>query len=485
MRRRLSLCITVCTWLVCVMLGVSIYSQSHYITHAAPAQAPQATTFVFLPIISRQTSMQPMPTAPRVNVPYFNGTIPFPETAIFWFGRVTPTENYADVRVGYNNTELYVNVTVFDKRLWYDTTPSSTDLTRWDAVTLYVNTSGNTGNVPATTSYRFQGQLNWWESRTAYQAAYRGNGSTWVPTAITFTTTTGWRGNAPNDNVDDSGWTITFHIPFSSVETTSPPPSQTIWGIALTLHDCDDSTCTPITDKYWPTAASPTTPASWGQAAFGLPTYTSPPIAPTGVVTLRHGLDGIIVTDAAVGGGTTCGDGLDYWTQWGYANYAGSPDFNIQNQSDVADWPCFSKYYVTFPLSAIPPGKTIISATLTLYQFGNAGGSGQAQPSLIQVLTVNDPWNESTLNWNNAPLALENVSRVWVDPLTTFPGWPGVPRTWDLSYAVAQAYAANKPLYLALYSADNNYHSGKYFTSSDTEAWNAVGRPTLVIRWGN
>jgi len=26
---------------------------------------------------------------------------------------------------------------------------------------------------------------------------------------------------------------------------------------------------------------------------------------------------------------------------------------NVQNQSDISDWPCFSKYYVTFPLDAV------------------------------------------------------------------------------------------------------------------------------------
>ena len=26
-------------------------------------------------------------------------------------------------------------------------------------------------------------------------------------------------------------------------------------------------------------------------------------------------------------------------------------DFNIQNQGNVADWPCFSKVYIAFPLN--------------------------------------------------------------------------------------------------------------------------------------
>jgi len=32
-----------------------------------------------------------------------------------------------------------------------------------------------------------------------------------------------------------------------------------------------------------------------------------------------------------------------------------------------------------------------------------------------------------------------------------------------------------------LYEADSAYHSGKYFTSSDTGDWNEAGRPTLQV----
>jgi hypothetical protein len=50
---------------------------------------------------------------------------------------------------------------------------------------------------------------------------------------------------------------------------------------------------------------------------------------------------------------------------------------------------------------------------------------------------------------------------------------------------VAQAYAAGSPIRMVLYSANTGYGSGKYFTSSDTESWNASGRPTLSVEWGN
>ena len=191
--------------------------------------------------------------------------------------------------------------------------------------------------------------------------------------------------------------------------------------------------------------------------------------------------------DASVGGYTVCGSGVDFWTEWGDTNEAHynpeRSDFNVQNQADVADWPCFSRYYVTFPLDLVPPGKAILSATLTLHQFGGSYPS-QAQPSLIQVLTVGEDWDDAALTWNNAPLAMENVGAAWVDPLAVFPGWPGVPREWDVSQAVAGAYATGEPVRLVLYEADSAYHSGKYFVSSNTPDWNAEARPTLTVVWG-
>ena len=221
-----------------------------------------------------------------------------------------------------------------------------------------------------------------------------------------------------------------------------------------------------------------------------MPTYTPPAASPGGSVTIRHRLNGATVSDAAVGGYAVCGAGTDFWTQWGGTNEAfynpARARFNVQNQEDISDWPCFSKYYVTFPLTGVPASKTIISSNLTLYQIGNTGEGWTPgpQPPYIQILTVDQDWNENTLTWNNAPPAAENITGIWVDPHPAFPGWPGVPRGWDVSRAVAQAYAAGHPLRLVVYSADSPYHSGGYFTASDIGDWDEAGRPTLTNAWG-
>jgi hypothetical protein len=428
------------------------------------------------------------PSTRRINVPFASVVAPAPyptQTAVFWFGQVGPTSNYADVRAIYDNAELRITVHVFDRLLAYDDSPSPAEFANWDAVSLYLNLDGNVGSTPGPRAHRFDGQLSHWQPRAGYQAAYLGTGSGWQAATTSFQTTSGWRANGFNDNLNDRGWFVKFTIPFSSLGLSAAPTQGATWGLAVAVHDRDAVANPPAPDTLWPENMSPAAPATWGQMGFGIPAYNRPPLLPVGGVTIRQGLLGANVPDAHVGGHTTCGSAYnpDFFNGWGDANYAGYHQINVQNQWDVADWPCFSKYYVTFPLDLIPPGRTIASAALTLHQFGGAWGA-EMQPSWIQVLTVGQDWDEATLTWNNAPLALENISGAWVDPMSQWPGWPGLPHSWDVSRAVAAAYAAGEPLRLALYSADGAYHSGRYFSSSNTDDWNAAARPTLSVVWG-
>lgn len=424
----------------------------------------------------------------RINVPYTPGADepPLPPRSIFWFGQVTPTQNYADARLIYNDENLYVTLHIFDRYLWYDNNPTVETLTDWDAATLYLKLDGNSGDAPDEDSYRFVAQLNNNPDRAGYQAAYRGDNGSWVNSAIPFTTRSGWRGEGVNDGAEARGWTATFEIPFASLGLAGRPATGTVWGLGVVVHDRDDAAGAPIADQQWPESMNGQTPSTWGQLRFGIPGYSPPFAIPGGNVVARQGLDGAIVPDGHVGGATNCGDPFnpDFFNGWGDANYAGATQINIQNQADVADWPCFSKYYVTFPLEAVPAGKVIISARLILHQFGNSHPEN-ARRSHIHVFAIAGDWQEETLTWNNAPLAVENVSAAWVDPLLDFPGWPGVPREWNVTRAVAQAYDAAAPLQLALYSSDGAYHSGKYFSSSNVGDWNAVARPTLEIVWGD
>lgn len=440
--------------------------------------------FIYLPFILKPLDTNDHPQGPRINVPYFPTGIRFPETAVHWFGEVRGPNNYTDIRVGYSQTELVIQLAIIDRHAWYDTTPTVDTLTEWDSASIYLDITGQHPTILSPHSYEFVGQLNWWEDRANYQTAYRGGPSGWSQSAIPFTTGTVMRGELWNDNNrDDRGWKINFRLPFSSFGLASPPAPGTVWNLGITVYDRDDSNGTPISPKHWPQNIDSGSPSTWGEIHFGLPDYSPTGFSTQSTWVIRHRLNGATVPDADVGGHTTCGDGLEFWNEWGDQNYANQIESNIQNQADIADWPCFSKYYLTFPLDTLPEGKVVVSANLTMHQFGGSNPA-QAQPSLIQVLLVGEDWDENTLTWNNAPMALENLSQAWVQPLPGFPGWPGIPTQWDLSLAVYRAYTAHSPLRLVLYSADSAIDSGKYFSTSDVGDWNEIARPTLTIHLG-
>lgn len=423
----------------------------------------------------------------RVNAPY---NVPGHEAAVFWFGQVTPDDNYADMRIGYRDEYLFVHVNIMDRRLWYDVTPSPGELTDWDAVSLYLDvTSDSEASSFAGSRYRFDAQLVWWEDRSQYQAAYRSGASGWSLIDTPFTTESSWSGDVPNTDVDDRGWSLLYYLPFTSLGLSVAPPQETMWSIALVLHDRDSVAGPVVSTQVWPPAMSSADPSTWAELFFGMPLpYIPLPAVSGGALTIRHGLDDAVVVDADVGGSSVCGAAAapDYFPIWGKLNYAGKMFLNVQNLGHISEWPCFSKYYVTFPLDALPPGRVILSAYLTLYQFGNAG-EGETpgpKPSLIQVSVIDQAWDEASITWNNAPLPVENVTAAWVDPLETSPPWPGIPREWDVSGAVAAAYASGHPVRLVLYSPDWDFHSGKYFYSSDIGG-GGEGRPTLSVLWGN
>lgn len=468
-------------WGMLLMIGVTAVT-----LHATPS-SPSGGDPIYLPIILKPENLA---TSRRINVPYDTNTSP-PRRSIFWFGRVDPTSNYADARLVFDDSKLYIMLHIFDRHTWFDTTPTSNSLTEWDAVTVYLDLDGNAGNTPDSNSYRFVAQLNNPpQSRTNYQTAYRGNGTGWAQANVPFESVAGWVGGLPgsavnNNNTNDRGWTVSLEIPFSSLGLAGQPSDGAIWGLSTVVHDRDTSNGTPaIADQVWPENSNGSQPATWGQLHIGLPTYTSS-ATPQGTTTIKHGQNGAVVTDAQVGGYFDCGEPYnpDFFNGWGDANHYGRPNLNqvnVQNQANLGDWPCFSKTYITFPINQIPANKQIISATLTLNHFGNSNPA-QAQDSLIHVMTVGENWTEQTITWNNAPLAVENFAVTRVSPVSGDPCWPCYPRTWDISRAVAQAYESGQPLRLAIYSTDSAMHSGKFFYSSDADL---EGRPMLEVTWG-
>jgi hypothetical protein len=472
--------------------GFSALSTAAQESSPVPQQPEDVVSTLYLPGVQRPAPPPvPQPAGTRrVNIPYFQDQIRFSQSAIFWFGAVSLNDNYTDVRVGYTQSEVVFRVAVFDRLLWYDQTPSRADLLNWDSASLQIELTGS-GQALTSSAYRFDAQINGSEPRPAYQASYRGNGSAWAETNTNFTTTDGSRWESStvgglNNNQNNRGWTIEFSIPFSSLGLASPPSPGTIWRLGVVVYDREDAGGS-VSQKSWPEQLNSSQPDTWGELRFGLPAYTPPALPTAGSLTIRNGLNGATVRDAAAGGtiGNLCPwDPAYIWNGWGSDTFGGSVNFNIQNQADLADWPCFSKYYISFPLQNIPSGKVITSARLTLHLFGNSDPN-EAQSSLIQVFSLAEDFNDANLSWNNAPLALENVAQTWVDP--SGPPWPYVPYTWDVTLAVAQAYSSGAPARLAMYSADGAIHSGKYFVSSEFGDWpeGRTYRPTLVVTWGN
>jgi hypothetical protein len=421
----------------------------------------------------------------RINIPYFNNSaVPFNQTAIFWFGSVSSSDNSVDVRMGYNNSELYVDLHIVDRYVWYDPNAKAPNLTKGDTATVYLSTTQNGSSAPDQNAYKFVAQVDWYQPRTHYQQAYRGNGSTWVASPVAFNAVSGWRGTGFNGK-EDSGWTMTYHIPFSSLGRSGPPPQGTPWKLGVKVHNQDNASDTPLSLKWWPETENDMVPSSWGALVFGLSTYQAPQTTNNAPYMVRNGLNNQVVTDGMVGGSLGCyNKGLNRWTGLGGQSYPGATRVNIQNEWDISDWNCFSKFYISFPLTSLPAGKGVVSAKVTLHEYGGSGTKGIPTPSLIQVASVNEGWNPATLAWNNAPLVKENISRTVVNTVSN-PTPFGQPYSWDVSKALADAYAARQPLRLVFYSSDSAYNTGKYFFSSAIASWNAQSRPTLQATLGN
>ncbi len=426
--------------------------------------------------------------ARKINAPYFSDSIIFSRMSIAWFGELSPVDNYTDIRVGYSNDSLVVTLSILDRYLFFDQTPSINEIQNWDAASMYISLDQNPGSQLGVDEYQFVAQVNHWQPREDYQAVYQGNGTTWSLVNLPFETETMWRGEGFNDLTKLSkGWAVTFRIPFESIGLQEPPHNAN-WRLGFAIHDRDDPAGSPISDKIWPESTLSNRPDTWGLLHFGIPENLPVSGDYDGTTVIRHGFDGAIVEDAHVGGAMTCGDYVDYWSEWPNLNY-GTEDLgqiNIQNQRDVSDFPCFSKFLISFPMDSVPEGVEVISATLTMHQFGSSGTGWDDDPqdSFIQVLTIAEDWDPSTITWNTVPYAVENFGGLRVEPLPVFPGWPGVPRTWNISPIVQQTVQTTEPLRLVLYSADSAIHSGKYFYSSDSNS-DGSARPYITVYWKN
>ncbi len=437
----------------------------------------------------------PLPPVRRLYIPHLATEVPWERSAVLWFGEVgppgRPAPNYVDLRAAYTDEGLRLYVNVEDYAVWYaEGATASTDLSAYDAVAVYLDTMHDRADLPQPDDYRFLSALCIYGcgDRSAYRRQARGTGSGWD---------TGWTGGwsdatwaswwcdpGPNDNGCgiDFGWWTVITLPWSLFGLQAPPPAGTTWGLGVRLYDADDHPPGGIVPpEAWPETFDDGRPASWGEIVFGAPSAGPRRGHLQGVTTLRRGLPGGYVLDAWVGGGADCSGGHEGDPY--HDNHGGDDALYVESQSLISDFPCFSRSYLRFGLDAIPEEAVILSATLTLHQWGNADWR-EAQPSLVWLYATEDTWREYGLTWNNAPPARENLDATWVGVIEGTAPWPGIPYRWDATRAVAEAHEARQPVNLALYTADTNMHSSKYFLASETGSWNAEGRPVLTVTWG-
>lgn len=453
--------------------------------------------------------IQPVMAAPqsqaasvrRVNIPYFPGTVDESQSAIFWFGQNEtfqhiPGRNYVDVRLAYSPAGLHIRATVIDYYLWYkENVQPSDDLTRYDALAIHLDTGYDRASTPQNDDYYFLVGLhgNSDQDMPEYRRQAQGTGAGWN-TAWNGTWSNysnwQWSDTGPNDNSGniDYGWTGGGTIPWPALGLAGPPAENTVWGLGVLLYDQDQSPSGTVLRENWPETVQANQPATWGELGFGLPHYIPRPATGRHSVLIRAATpEDNTVEDAWMGGGGWCNSGHEGHTE---DNHGNDQALFVGSEIQPTHFPCFNKSYLRFSLNSLPPGKVIISATLTLHHWGGAD-TASGTWSHVWLSQVTDPWQEMTIHWNNAPLAQENLSLAHIPPKTTPLVWPGDPYTWDATQAVAEAYAAGQPVSFAIYDSATWRDSSKYLTASETGLgdgspnWNIKGRPRLDIVWGD
>lgn len=450
----------------------------------------------------------PAQTRPRtVNIPYIPGDVIWSESAIFWFGvndpgsddqspnySPLPSRNYADVRIAYTPDALRVLVTVVDYHLWYNDNPHpGDDLTIYDAVGLYLDTHNDRAATPQTDDYLFLVASRHYPEYDSpdFRRQARGTGSAWDSQWGGDWIDYGgmqWECNpGPNSNTCgiDYGWAGGFDIPWATLGLAGPPSEGTLWGMGVLLYDRDgEPPAGAIAPESWPETFNANTPSTWGLLHYGYADYQPPAGVPRGTTMIRAASDADnTVEDSWNGGGGWC-----YGGHMGHReeNHGASTDLFVGVETAPTHFPCYSKSYLRFSLDAIPRGKVILSATLTLHHWGDAGNPGDdTKPTWASLFTITDPWQEMVIHWNNAPMAQENVSASWIPLMVGDPDWPKTPVDWDATQAVAEAYSEGLPANMAIYASDTAMNSSKYLISSETGDWNIEGRPKLTVTWGD
>ncbi|GAB4200888.1 MAG: DNRLRE domain-containing protein [Sandaracinaceae bacterium] len=475
--------------------------------------------------------------APRLFVPHAgfeaDGRVDWQRVAPFWFGRVGTHDNAIDGRIVWTDEGLLVRAAVYDRQIWDEAGPDD-GLSEWDSLTLLLDLDGEDdakGAIDAR-SLRIDAQAR--RHGTDRATVRRGERGVWVPVGIepgelsdrrdpdAVLLERGYRGGERDDS---RGWHVSFFVGWRALGLTGPPTEgERVLRFAMRAFDRDDASGTRRgAEQTLPLGlAADAPPSAWGRielvpaailswaesgagAGRSATAYTigSPdlPFRPgtEREISIREGamLGDVVVTveNAAVGASERlCSDDDDYNFGEGPDSFGGNVGrmyFHVQQQADYADWPCFARAHIRFPLDAVPPGTIVVSARLVMHHKQPTSGGDEGERSLIHVVHVGNtlrgrdvPWTEDDLAWNDAPLPIENLAGAWGDRTgVTETGWDDLPEwRWDVTRAVRRALA-DGAVSFALQSTDSEYHTGKEFVrSEDFPDWgDPTQRPRLDL----
>lgn len=461
---------------------------------------------------------------PRLYVPHhdFSSDPSWQRTTPFWFGTLGTSGVSAECRAAWTSDGLVLRVVSLDRRI-YDEAGPQDDPAEWDALTLLVDAGTDSPSVTGT-SRRIVVQAH--RQGTDRQAGYVGQDGNWVPADVVFVPLTsasaasiglekGYRGEGRDDS---RGWHVVASLGWDVLGIAMPGASSLTLRVGIIVHDRDDMEGSRVQQARWPSEEMrEDDPQTWGllelvpfafsdwnasgassskSGAAYVIGHAPAPFAPgtERTVEIRSGIGDVQVQNASIGAsGVLCSGDDDY-------NFGDGPDsfggetrreyFHVQNQADYADWPCFARAYVRFPL-ALPADAVVVFARLVLHHKQPTSGGDEGERSLIHAFWTssalrnsNLPWTTENLTWNNAPLPLENLAGAWGDRTGVMEtGWDDLPEwSWDVTRAVALSRSESS-ISFALFSSDDEYHTGKEFVrSEDFPDWgDPTFRPTLEI----
>jgi hypothetical protein len=128
-----------------------------------------------------------------------------------------------------------------------------------------------------------------------------------------------------------------------------------------------------------------------------------------------------------------------------------------------------------FDLSAIPPGSTVVSATLRLYVETNFGNKDKQ----IALHRVTAAWNENTVTWQNTGGGVFDPAQLAAPTYDKTTGW----KEWDVPPGLLHEWldgvTPNYGLLLSYISSEKN----NYYYFSTREHADPTLRPQLVIEY--